>query len=143
MPAAVKTLATLESVRFTALGAPVAQGSHAAIPGKNDDRPFLKVSNESKLKAWRKTVAQAARVAMGSNPPLDAPCKVSVCFFVERGKTVDRPQPSIAPDLDKYARALGDALTGIVFTDDSRVCEWHARKAYGSPARAEVEVSPL
>lgn len=40
---------------------------------------------------------------------------------------------SSRPDLDKLLRAVGDALTGIVWRDDSQVASIVASKVYGPP----------
>lgn len=44
-----------------------------------------------------------------------------------------RPWPSSKPDLDKLIRAIGDALTGTVLQDDSRIVAVQAWKEYGVP----------
>ena len=52
------------------------------------------------------------------------------------------PTPT-KPDLDKLERAIGDALTGIVFRDDSQIAWWSVWKVYGEPARAHIEIATL
>ncbi len=47
------------------------------------------------------------------------------------------------PDTDKLERAIGDALTGVVFSDDAKVAWWDARKMYGDRAEAIVTVEVL
>jgi hypothetical protein len=44
------------------------------------------------------------------------------------------------PDLDKLVRGLNDALTGVVFEDDSQIDQIVAVKRYGVPERTEVKV---
>ena len=39
-------------------------------------------------------------------------------------------RPGVKPDIDKLARALCDALTGIAFADDSRIVTLTAEKRY-------------
>lgn len=46
--------------------------------------------------------------------------------------------PSGKPDLDKLVRSIGDALTGIILKDDSRIVAIQVVKEYGTPG---VEVS--
>lgn len=48
--------------------------------------------------------------------------------------------PTVRPDATKLMRPLEDALTGIVWKDDSRIVEQVVRKSYGDPPRAEVKV---
>lgn len=42
-------------------------------------------------------------------------------------------QPTSKPDLDKLNRAISDALTGIVFKDDSQVVKLESTKLYCGP----------
>lgn len=70
--------------------------------------------------------------------------EVSITFLFVRPPSVSekkRPLPSVMPDIDKLARAVLDGLTaGGVVTDDARVVDLHARKRYGTVARAEITV---
>ena len=43
------------------------------------------------------------------------------------------PYPTTKPDLDKLNRAVGDALTGIVWKDDSQVVNLESSKLYCGP----------
>jgi Holliday junction resolvase RusA-like endonuclease len=43
---------------------------------------------------------------------------------------VKRPQPIVPPDLDKLIRGVGDALTGVLYDDDSQVIRCLAWKTY-------------
>lgn len=48
------------------------------------------------------------------------------------------------PDLtDNLMKGLCDAMNGIVFIDDARVCEVQSRKIYGTVPRIEIEIYPL
>jgi Holliday junction resolvase RusA-like endonuclease len=55
---------------------------------------------------------------------------VNVDFRLHRGKTVRRIMHTVAPDVDKLARAVLDPLTGIVWKDDSQVVDLQATKRY-------------
>jgi crossover junction endodeoxyribonuclease RusA len=52
-------------------------------------------------------------------------------FTMMRPKTVNRPEPSVAPDLDKLVRAVLDGLTAIAYRDDGQVVRLTAAKVYG------------
>lgn len=73
--------------------------------------------------------------------PKDTPLRLEVTFYVQRPK---KPTYSYPPqgDLDKYVRAVSDALTGICWTDDSQVVSISARKAYDETARTVGHVIP-
>jgi Holliday junction resolvase RusA-like endonuclease len=99
------------------------------------------------LQAWQDHVAKAARVAMGSAPPVLGPVSVHITFYrqagygsksgdlwagsvvVSGGKLVKRGLPQ--PDLANLFKGMEDALQGIVYGNDTQVCEHHAYKYYG------------
>ena len=47
----------------------------------------------------------------------------------------------VKPDADNLVKALLDAFTGTLWEDDSQVVRVEAIKFYGSPCRADVEVT--
>lgn len=47
----------------------------------------------------------------------------------------------VKPDLDNVLKAVGDALNGVVYDDDSQITDCHIRKAYAETARIEVFVT--
>lgn len=42
------------------------------------------------------------------------------------------------PDWDKLARAIGDSMSGTVYTDDSQVRRGVVEKQFGLPERVEI-----
>ena len=131
---------------FEVLGSPVAQGSMIAISNKRGGRPMLKYTNESDLKAWRKRVERAARFAaatVGGFPKIDRALGLSATFWLERPISVTRVYPTVPPDLDKMVRAIGDALSGIVYQDDKQLTTISAIKRYaaGFPPCAVLEIT--
>ena len=71
------------------------------------------------------------------------PMSITVAFFFDRPKSTKKSvrHKVTKPDIDKLARSILDALTGIAFADDSQVTELHVSKGFGSPARAEIAIS--
>lgn len=51
-----------------------------------------------------------------------------------------RPFPDVKPDGLKLARAVEDALSGIIYRDDSQIVDHRIRKRYGTPERVEVSL---
>ena len=94
-------------------------------------------SNKSRkaYAAWAHAVASQAG-AQYDGPLLDGPLHLTVTFWLCRPKTVKRARPHVPPDTDKLARAVLDPLTGIVWHDDSQVCDLHAQKFYAHEAQA-------
>jgi Holliday junction resolvase RusA-like endonuclease len=67
-------------------------------------------------------------------------------FLMPKPASVKRSSPSVAPDLDKLVRSVGDALAiAGVYTDDSRITRISARKLYaqGVEPGATITVKAL
>ena len=45
------------------------------------------------------------------------------------------------PDLDKLNRAIGDALTHVLWHDDAQIVEWWTRKVYATEGACYVAIS--
>jgi len=134
---------TPTSLRFVVEGNPIPQGSMKAFMNKHMKHPVI-VSDNAKLKGWRKLVADLAHIEMRKNHFVtigkNVPVRLILDFYFEKEPSVKRLDKITKPDLDKRVRSLGDALTGIVYDDDAQLTELVARKSYGSPARVEIEV---
>lgn len=50
--------------------------------------------------------------------------------------------PTKKPDIDNIYKAVTDAMSGIVYSDDKQVVAARIAKLYGEQPRVEVEVSP-
>lgn len=126
-------------------GVPEPQGSMRSFTPKGWQRPIL-TSDNPDLKAWRARIAGPARHAMGMREPVAAgiALTMTLVFYMPRprghfgtGKNEHLLKASaprfhtVKPDADKLARAVGDALTGIVYHDDSQVVDVVSRKCYG------------
>ncbi len=134
---------------FDVYGTPAPQGSKSgfAIRSKGGGRTRVVMKESSdKVKPWRQDVGEAARRALEDLDwvLLDGPLVVRMVFSFCRpvghygsGRNVGvlRPsaprRPAVMPDLSKLIRSTEDALTGVVWRDDSRVAEYErAAKVY-------------
>lgn len=126
-----------QAIQFTVYGLPVAQGSKKVI-GKN----VIEMA-DARLRSWRQDVASTARAAMEGASPYIEPVDVRLMFWLPRpqnhfgtGRNAEKLKasapiaPAVHPDLDKLARAVLDALTGIVFRDDKQVVGMTLSKLY-------------
>lgn len=59
-------------------------------------------------------------------PALKGPLILTAQFIVAHPKRCNRAYPSVRPDLDNYMKALKDGLAGVLFEDDSQVCQYGA-----------------
>jgi Holliday junction resolvase RusA-like endonuclease len=143
------------TLRFFAAGKPEPQGSSKGfvVTDKRTGRPrAIITSDNAKLRPWRASVQYGAQLALEEAGLFGQLVETSV--FVDARFTLPTPKWAEAklrkgtavacvtrPDLDKLARALLDALTGLVFADDSQVVGLHVRKAYAQPgAQPGVQV---
>jgi len=134
-------------IQFFVPGQPGTKGSARAFVV----RGRAIITNDSrKAKPWAAAVSAAAHEAMGGNPPMQGPVRVSLCFYLPRPKShylrgqlrTDAPAycPK-RPDLDKLTRCTWDALTGIVFSDDAQVVLEYGSKLYANgPVGCEISI---
>jgi Holliday junction resolvase RusA-like endonuclease len=132
---------------FTVPGDAAPQGSKRAF--KTRGGRIALVESSSKVKPYRASVAAAA-VAAGVKL-IDGPVSVFAVFTFVRprshftGKGALRASAPAAPgkpDLDKLARAVGDALTGLAYRDDAQIMQWHLQKRYGDRAETAIFIHP-
>lgn len=141
-------------IEFHVDGEPAPAGSKSAFP-----LPGGGVSVADKAKGgaeWSAKVALAAAQAMDGRELLDGPLRLTLRF--ERVRTAahfgtgrnegklkaSAPEyPSTRPDLLKLARRVEDALAGVVYVEDSRICEETLSKVWGARARCYVCVESL
>ena len=155
----------MTSYGFRVYGIPAPQGSKIPGVSSKTGKMFVREQSSKTLGSWRHDVKVAALIARGIDPDnpepgsptidtLTGPIRLTVNILVPRPASVTpkkRPFPTVAPDLDKYVRGIGDALKqGGVYKDDAQIVVIQATKSYaddtpeGSPGAWIVitEVSP-
>lgn len=131
-------------VRFQVAGIPAPQGSKRAYVNKHTGKAAL-VEMGVRHKDWRAMVTTAAADAMGRTsdwgrvhlcPPISGPVNLAAVFRFPRPKGHYRtgknshllrdtaPTHPGKPDLSKLVRSVEDAMTGIVYRDDSQVVSY-------------------
>lgn len=129
-------------VLFFVPGKPAAQGSKRHVGGGR----LIESSRE--VGPWRERVALQARVVMYGRELLDDGVVVDLTFVMPRPVSTPKRRTPAAikrPDIDKMVRAIFDALTHVVFADDSQVVELHAHKRLadiGEMPGVHIEVLP-
>lgn len=134
-------------ISFTVYGTPQPQGSTRAFIPKGWKRPIITSTNKN-LKPWRQEVAQVALDALQDSGQIQAdsgPVKLTAEFYFQRPKSVraNTIYKSTRPDVDKLKRAIGDALSGIIYKDDAQIAMACISKLYGEPERAIITVESL
>ena len=134
----------MNEIRFTVYARPQPQGSTNAFIPKGWDRPVITTDN-SKLKPYRQAVAGVALTTMSGQPMIPRGVAVSVTcdFYFAKPPSIPKRRtfPTVKPDGDKLLRATWDAMTGIVYEDDSQIVKWLGGKHYGLPERVEIVVA--
>ena len=129
---------TEEKIQFTVRGLPQAKGSTRAFIVKG--KPVITSTNRN-LKDWEHLVASEAQKLA---PPTlwEGPVNLILRFYLPRPKTLPKKivWHTKRPDLGKLARACEDALTGIIWRDDSQIVHEVLVKEYGDPPSVEVEI---
>jgi Holliday junction resolvase RusA-like endonuclease len=134
-------------------GKPQPAGSKRAFVNPRTKRAIV-VDDAKGSRPWKQEVAGAALDVCGGEPLLlDGALVLEVRFYLRRpkghygsGKNARQLRgsapafPAVKPDTTKLLRAVEDALTGIVWTDDSRIVHQVASKCYGTPERCEIRV---
>lgn len=143
------------TLTFTVLGVSQPQGSTKAFVPKGWTRAIV-TSTTKGLKPWRASIAEAASRALENarlQPFAAGPVSLDVTFYLPRPQKfctkkyagVDVPHVT-KPDTDKLVRACKDALTRVIWHDDSQVTDVLARKRYvavGETPRAEITVTAV
>lgn len=127
-------------VAFRVLGKPAPAGSKRGfvVGGR------VVLTDASKAtKPWQALVQAVAIECMGDRPPLEGPLRADLTFIERRPKSHFTAKgeltaegrrkrfPVKAPDRLKLARAVEDALSGVVYRDDSQLVAGETRKEYG------------
>ena len=122
----------MSAVCFTVVGVAQPKGSLRAFvkPGAR----FATVTEDNlRTRPWAALVTDAARQAVGDAMAFpDGGVHLAVAFILPRPKSLPKRVTTHTkrPDLDKLVRAVKDAMTGVVWRDDSQVVELVTAKRY-------------
>jgi len=137
-----------QSIEFWVSGEPKTAGSKRAFIPKGWKRAIV-VDDNPKSRDWKTDVSQAASAAYKGDL-LMGPIELSLIFvrlrpaghLAKKGIRASAPEfPITKPDALKLARAVEDALTGIIWRDDSQIVDEHLYKRYGAKPGVHVKVS--
>lgn len=70
----------------------------------------------------------------------DRPLKITLNFFIKKPVSCKRDYPSVRPDIDNYAKAILDAMNGVVFKDDGQIITLHISKRYHEAPGTDVTI---
>jgi len=144
---------------FTIDCEPRGQGRPRARIVQSNDRkmkPFVSVYDDPKDKKAKCLFALAAR-EFAPKKLIDQAIRVDTTFYMPRpklhygtGKNADKLKDRYVniyhtkkPDIDNLSKLVMDALTGVIWTDDSIVCKGFTEKVYARKPRVEVKIKLL
>ena len=142
----------MKPISFFVAGTPVPKGSAKAFVVKG--RAIVTQDNRDRQKPWASSISYtAAQQTDGVKPTAEA-VHITMQFYMPRPKSHLRKNGELTksapihhinkPDLDKLIRCVLDALTGVVWADDSQVMAIDAYKGYESPivgAGVKIKIS--
>jgi|SRR5215469_176828 len=137
----------VEPVRITLLGQPV-PWARSGGNGKVRFTPQKQRNNAATLRI----VAQHAMID-GEHEILDHAVRMDVSAEFQMPKSwskkkknaaiIGLAQHTVKPDLDNIVKQIKDACKGVVYTDDARISELHARKVYGVQPKLVITVTQI
>lgn len=129
---------------------------HFTVPGepRGKGRPrftkrggFLSTYTDAMTVRYEATIAAAGAQAMGGMEPLHTPISLRIEAFMGVPKSWGRKARQEAmeglvvpgkPDLDNIAKAVMDALNGVLYADDKQVCALRISKRYSLEPQIEI-----
>ena len=128
----------MTSITITVPGDPVAKGR----PRITTRGGYARAYTPQKTRDYEARVAAEARKVMGGRKPLQGPLSVEIEAYMpipaswSRGREYEAAlqiiEPTSRPDLTNIAKAVEDALNGVVWKDDSQITELGLVKKYGN-----------
>jgi crossover junction endodeoxyribonuclease RusA len=115
------------SVTFSVAGIARPKGSWRALPNWQTGRVQVLPDNANS-REWQDQVSFVARQT--HTRLLAGPLVLIVTFYLPRPKRNAPQYPTGKPDIDKLVRNVADALTGVLYNDDSQLVDIIAFKRY-------------
>jgi len=137
-------------VTFNVVGTPSTQGSMRAFMagGKPVVAQGGSAASRAALSSWREAVAAEARAVFAGAEVLRCPVQVRLNFRLLRPASAPKttrtwPINARSGDVDKLARAVLDAITGVLVADDSQVIGLVVSKDWGDPPGCTIALRPV
>ena len=145
------------TIAFEIFGEPRPAGSKRAFPFRRKDGSLgVRVTHDNPhAQNWMAAVAQAARKTY-HGPLLTGAVALEITFYRPRpaghfgsGRNAGQLKPSAPrfpttkPDNTKLRRAIEDAMSGVIYRDDSQIVDGNDQKRYGECYRTVVRIESL
>lgn len=135
-------------------GEPVAQARPRFAHVQSKTRGTVSVAyDEKKSRSSKEYIRLMAAQEWGGQPLMEGPLKMNLVIVrsIPASWSLKKQAlalaryilPTTKPDTDNYLKGVKDALKGVIWRDDSLVCEEHPAKIYGAKPGLCIEVSPI
>jgi Holliday junction resolvase RusA-like endonuclease len=135
----------MRSISITVAIEAVPKGSVRAFIAPKQNRAIIVQDKHYQLRLYESILRDHLSQAMQEQSLFEGPVRVRIVFNRSRPKSKRKKAMYAAtrPDIDKLARAVLDAMTGIVFVDDAQVAGLIAEKRYADRASVEITVEEI
>lgn len=124
--------------RFFVPGEPIAQPRRWVVKNKKTGEVHdIEAPTRHPVLAWKDALRHVASHAMEGHPPVDSAIRLNVLLLMPRPTALRKAaladqyiSHTKRPDAENCLKAIQDALTMIVWVDDSRVSTVFLRKRY-------------
>lgn len=143
-------------MRLTILGVPQPKQSARFKSIKAGNKTFIKAYKDDKVEINERNIRYDVKSQLPNGfKPFDTALAVKVLFVFPPLKTFStktleemeagkRIYKTTKPDLtDNLMKGLFDAMEGVVYINDSRVCKISSAKLYGKVPRIEIEITEI
>ncbi len=128
-------------IDFFVPGKPVSKGNIRSFQVKGRT---VYVDGNKSLKSWEALARMIIREVMPKKP-WDGAIEVEATFYFQEPKGTPKCRKgklamTKKPDIEKIARALNDAMTGLIYVDDSQITCLRLKKRYDDAPGVHVFV---
>jgi len=106
-----------------------------------------------KTKDYQKKVATIAVIESDNYFTSDEPLVATILCYYPIPKSMPKYKrkmieegtlyPIVKPDIDNVAKAILDALNGVIYKDDNQIVELHIKKLYSDNPRVVVKIEGI
>jgi Holliday junction resolvase RusA-like endonuclease len=143
-------------MKFTILGIPKPKQSARFFAKRSGDKTFIKSYQKKEVVENERNIAWDVKSQLPKDfVPFDCPIGIKVLFVFPPLKSFKRATieameygeeiwKDTRPDLDSnLLKGVVDAMNGVVYIDDARICKVESMKVYGHVPRIEIEINKL
>jgi Holliday junction resolvase RusA-like endonuclease len=146
----------MNSIKLTILGTPQPKQADRSRIAKGEQRHYVHHYKSTKVLREERNIRAIAQHQLPTGfIPFNEPIGIKALFVfpmlksfpkyrkkeIERGIQIYRDKK---PDLtDNLMKGLCDALEGVIYINDSRICKVESQKIYGTVPRTEITIYKL